>query len=249
MAADTITIPTSNLWSPAGDFTIEAWINIDGLGDQNKTICARVSGDPNYMYFAIEGEKLIFRDVYPFPPSGLVVFAVSPYTGFTYSSFNHVAVTRTSDIYRFYVNGVAQVIAHPADPIDNTKSTALVLPLLARTVPLYIGSFHEDTDTYRLFGFLDEFRWSSISRYSANFTPSGPFSDDADTSLLLNFNGANGATSTVDSSSHAHPITFYNSAELATGKKKYGSASLKLNVTSPDTQSTARNDRMFLTYS
>jgi len=249
MAADAITIPTSNLWSPAGDFTIEAWINTDDLGDQNKIICARSSGNHDYMYFAMESGKLRFRDIYQFPPWGVEVFTVIPYTGFTYSSFNHVAVTRTSDIYRFYVNGVAQVIAHPADPIDNTKSEALVLPLLARTVPLYIGTFNEFIEVYRLFGFIDEFRWSSISRYSANFTPSGPFSDDADTSLLLHFDGANGAISTVDSSSHAHSVTFYNSAELATGKKKYGSASLKLNVTSPDTPSTARNDRMFLTYS
>ncbi len=45
-------------------------------------------------------------------------------------------------------------------------------------------------------------------------------------SLLLHLNGANGATSTVDSSEHGHAITFVGTAQLDTAEKKFGTSSL-----------------------
>jgi hypothetical protein len=47
------------------------------------------------------------------------------------------------------------------------------------------------------------------------------------TSLLLTLNGTNGATSTVDEAG-SHTITFNGNAQLSTGQKKFGTASLLL---------------------
>jgi hypothetical protein len=47
------------------------------------------------------------------------------------------------------------------------------------------------------------------------------------TSLLLTLNGSNGATSTVDEAG-SHTITFNGNAQLSTGQKKFGTASLLL---------------------
>jgi len=44
--------------------------------------------------------------------------------------------------------------------------------------------------------------------------------------LLLHFNGADGATTTTDSSNSAHAVTFVNGAQLDTAQSKFGTASL-----------------------
>jgi hypothetical protein len=59
---------------------------------------------------------------------------------------------------------------------------------------------------------------SSVTRLAA-----GP----SITSLLLTLNGSNGATSTVDEAG-SHTITFNGNAQLSTGQKKFGTASLLL---------------------
>jgi hypothetical protein len=65
---------------------------------------------------------------------------------------------------------------------------------------------------------------------------------DANTKLLLHFNGSDGDTSTVDSSDSAHPITFHGSAELDVDQNKFGSASLLIPNTTNDGISTLDSD-------
>lgn len=48
----------------------------------------------------------------------------------------------------------------------------------------------------------------------------------ANTALLLNFEGTNGATSTTDASSNGYAITFNGAAQISTAQKKFGSSSL-----------------------
>lgn len=49
------------------------------------------------------------------------------------------------------------------------------------------------------------------------------------TTLLLHFDGSNGATSTTDDSPENHPITFNGDAEISTTQSKFGGSSLLLN--------------------
>jgi hypothetical protein len=59
------------------------------------------------------------------------------------------------------------------------------------------------------------------------------------TKLLLNFNGTDGAASTVDTSSNSYDISFFGTAQLDTDQKKFGTSSLFLDgnsdyITVPD---------------
>ena len=55
--------------------------------------------------------------------------------------------------------------------------------------------------------------------------------DNTATKLLLNFNGADGATTTTDASPSAHTVSFEGNAQLDTAAKQFGTASLLLDGT------------------
>lgn len=79
----------------------------------------------------------------------------------------------------------------------------------------------------------------------AAFTvPTAEFTDDANTKLLLHFNGTNGATTTTDdngSGRTAKTITMVNSV-LSTATKKFGTASLYVDGTGGDYAWTGDSD-------
>ena len=66
-----------------------------------------------------------------------------------------------------------------------------------------------------------EYIWATTGGETAH-------SNDANTLLLLHFDGADAATSTTDSSDSAHGVTFQGTAQLDTAIKKLGTASLLL---------------------
>jgi len=70
---------------------------------------------------------------------------------------------------------------------------------------------------------------------------SGEHSPWLDLCLMLNFNGADGTTSTVDDSERGHTISFTGTAELDTAEKRFGTASLLLDGDSDDVN--IANDR------
>lgn len=65
-----------------------------------------------------------------------------------------------------------------------------------------------------------------IGNVCGDFTPSGPYSDDGYTELLLHFDGTDGDTTTTDSSSNGHTFTFVDLAHIEEDDKKYGDTSL-----------------------
>lgn len=62
----------------------------------------------------------------------------------------------------------------------------------------------------------------------------GEHSPWLDLKLMLNFNGADAATSTVDDSPKGHAVNFTGTAQLDTAEKKFGTASLLLDGNSDD---------------
>ena len=105
--------------------------------------------------------------------------------GFVNNSFNHVAISRSSGTIRVFVNG-------------NLKGTLSVYTNNYTDQPYYIGSAHTEANFFD--GYIDEFRASSVARYTSAFTPpSSEFTVDTDTGSLLHFDGANGSTNIVNS--------------------------------------------------
>jgi hypothetical protein len=63
---------------------------------------------------------------------------------------------------------------------------------------IYLGGF---SNAFGVNGYIDELRISNVQRYFANFTPAGPFTNDANTLLLIHANGTNGSTTFTDDAS------------------------------------------------
>jgi hypothetical protein len=90
---------------------------------------------------------------------------IEPTTSMNNGNWNHVAITRSSNTVRMFLNGT-QVGTYTTSYIFWDSTTALLLG------GFYTGSFGEDID-----GYVDEFRVTKgVARYTANFTPpSAPF--------------------------------------------------------------------------
>lgn len=151
---DYISTPDSSDWDLGlNDFTIDAWVRFADLG--NNTICARTTGPSSYFYFTFEGTGLRLRD---FTGSNNVDFtrSVSISTGTWY----HVAVIRTSNTYRMFLDGVQQ-------GADYTNSNAWT----NRSDPLDVGHMTQNAG-YAFNGWIDEFRFSNgVARWTTDFTP------------------------------------------------------------------------------
>jgi len=98
------------------------------------------------------------------------------------------STTITGRNYSLYIDGTREASAN--------NSVALELSATSRR--LSIGTFGTFTlSTYR--GYIDEFRFSTVARYFANFTaPTTPFQDDPNTLCLLHFDGASGTQNWTD---------------------------------------------------
>jgi Concanavalin A-like lectin/glucanases superfamily len=109
----------------------------------------------------------------------------------------HFAVVRSATQYRFFINGVEQ----------NSVTSALNM-----TAPVF-NSFILGNSASTYNGYIDEFRLSNVSRYTANFTPTAvAFTIDSSTISLNHFDGT-----TVTNSDNASLRTFTHSRNTSVG--------------------------------
>ena len=109
----------------------------------------------------------------------------------TLNTWFHLAISRDgSNNIRFFINGTQQ---------GTTQTDSKVFfPSSAATARIGSNTY-ENGD---MFGYFDEFRISSVARYTANFTtPTEPFVNDSSTLLLIHANGANASTTFTDDNS------------------------------------------------
>lgn len=133
----------------------------------------------------------------------------------TTDSWNNICVVvttvGTTFTMKIFVNGVQQNIR-----ANNTGS-------YASTYTNTNGAFGAIVETIgpSLGGnnappwYMDELRISNTARYSSDYTPAtSEFTSDANTLLLIHFNGTNGQTTFTDSSSYARTISNPNSTKV-----------------------------------
>lgn len=102
------------------------------------------------------------------------------------NTWHHVALTWDGSTYRTFLDGTAGG--------SNSSSTA---PAFDQWQVTWVGTVGGTTSTFA--GYIDEYRQSDTARYTSNFSPSGSaFTDDANTKVLLHFDGSNGDTTTID---------------------------------------------------
>ena len=171
---DSVTSTNSNVID--GNFTVEFFAYASSFAQDAILWDQRVSNSGFAIGTNTSSQVIIYAD-------GSAV--ATGFSGFNNNAFNHIALVRNSGVLTIYVNGVARGTAQTY----NTNYTGQ---------PYNIGSSHTDTNYFT--GNIDEFRTSSIARYTSAFTPpSSEFSVDNDTFSLLHFDGANGSTDIVNS--------------------------------------------------
>lgn len=141
-------------------------------------------------------------------------------TSLTANTWHHIALVRHNDVFKIYVDGVASNQSY-------TSSAEIPSSSYAR-----IGAnFNLGLDAN---GHIDEFRISSVARYTANFTPStSAFENDADTLMLVHMDGTDASTTFTDDNSSAG-VTHEGAADLSSSftqtaqntRTRTGSASL-----------------------
>ena len=180
-------------------YTIECWIKPNSIASGSKAIFdMRTTGTEVSAYLYLDGANLKYY------VNGSVV--ITGATNLVADTWYHVAVSRTSTTTKMFLNGTQE----GSDFSDSGN--------YGSTKPVRIGAAFDASADFP--GYIDEFRISNSGRYTANFTaPTGMFQGDANTKLLLHFDGAYGQTYTEDWSggeSLTDGEEFNNDAILAT---------------------------------
>lgn len=254
----------SNDWYFAsGDFTIDFWVRFNSVGAESTFICqwSQSAGNGSWLLRRIvSGGSRLQLDYRTSGGSNSSVQANwTPSTGTWY----HVAVVRTGNVVKFFVNGT-QVGSDAAFNVTLNNSPS----------SLSIGDY-SDGGVSSHDGWLDEIRISKgVARWTANFTPptapysvgGGTYTDapsggiafdgtcvssgaplaggdgggiDAQAVLMLHCDGADASTVFTDVSPSAHVMT-RSQIKVDTDQSKFGGASAQFQglsnqwITTPD---------------
>ncbi len=154
----------SSLNLGANDFTIEFSVNFSSIvssaGDYAGVVGKRAStGDFSWTCYVTEGKM-------NFLTSGTNAISTAHPTVLSTGAWYDVAISRTGDILKFYVNGVLSQVSCTGLNIATT------------TAPFFIGRFSYDISSYHMFGYLDRLRVTvGTGRYSSVAPVSPPVSE------------------------------------------------------------------------
>lgn len=172
--ATRITYDDSDDWTfggGTGPFTLELWakwVSLPGSGTHD-IFLSRYSN----LYWSLYNNAGTYE--IRFYQGSPAVSVIKTWSGIASGTWYHIAISRdSSGDYRVFIDG-SQIGSTTNDTSDIYNSTAV----------LEIGTFNNAQNFY---GSMDEFRISTVARYTSNFTPqTTQFDDDANTSLLLHF--------------------------------------------------------------
>ena len=178
---DNITVDsTSDFGFGTGDFTVEFWIyrtgNING-----KVICDFRDTAATDQAIIIQGNGGNETDVY-IGTTSIITGTVAT----TLNAWNHIAVCRVGSTITQYIDGA----------VSGSGTAATDLGVARQ---LTFGDKYDNSNSGPT-AYLDELRVTKgAAKYTGAFTsPSVALTGDKDTSILLHFDGINGATSTTD---------------------------------------------------
>jgi hypothetical protein len=174
----------------AGDFTIECFARTTNT--VNKGIF-HIHADPDYN--ASSGANSVAAAFYSQGAANWQVYFKGSSSGAlglnassnTTNTWYHVAVVRYSGTMYLYIDGVQQWSS--TDTYDYSSARYL-----------QFGAYYNSG--FSLPGHIDEFRISTVARYTSGFTPTtSAFTNDSDTILLIHADGSDGSTTFTDDNS------------------------------------------------
>lgn len=169
--------PYSDLAFKTGDFTIELWYYpTSTVGDVTVIGLRPLSGNGPYPVLTVTN-----GGGFAYYVSSLFRISTGVNTVVT-NSWQALAVVRYAGSTKLYVNGT-QVGTTWVDTTNYSAGSCII----------GANDFWQ-TGVYNIKGDLDEIRISNIARYTGNYTPATqPFTNDANTLLLLHCDGTNGS--------------------------------------------------------
>lgn len=167
---DFLSMTANSDWNfGTGDFTIDAWVRLTDFAD-DMTIVSSQDDDNNRWQFRIStGGNFVFQ----IRSGGTFIVNLQPVAGLTAGgAFKHVAVSRSGNDWRFFVNGIQKGI---------TFVDASGFPAFASTTPLHVGIRTTTNDPMK--GHIDELRITKgTALWTSDFTPptsaGGPTTDN-----------------------------------------------------------------------
>ena len=180
-APASVNISASTDFDIVGDFTIEMFISVSNLNGFPRPYSFGAYPAPNAI--SIEGGTLYF-----WGNNGILVNGnFGPNVG----GWDHIAIVGEGSSVKIYTNG--SLLA--------TNSYSGSIP--SQGLPLTIGYGNEPNSS--LNGYMNNFRWSNVARYtgSSYTVPQAPFTNDSSTVALL-FQGNNLSELLTDNSGKGH---------------------------------------------
>jgi hypothetical protein len=212
-----VTLPPNDLTSTnflstlTGDYTIECLLNWSGGAAFQRIFDFSFENDTYFLFLTPSGNSNN-APRFAITTTGLgspqIVDASTP---LTQGVFHHIAVTysQAASLVTLFVDGV-----NAGSGIVNINASDIYTGSDAHDNSInYIGlsSFAGDP---QLNGMIDEFRISNVVRYTGNFTPTVPFSPDANTVSLYHFNEGSGYIA-YDTSGNGYNAELGNSTSAA----------------------------------
>ena len=145
---------TSVLLGASSDFTIEGWVYrlVAGVDHQIFTHGTNTAAGRTYMYIA--ADKLEFFI------NGTSNLLITGTTALLANNWYHVAITRSSNTFRLFVNGVIEASAASTNTVEQTTA-------------IRVGKNNDVSAAQRYFnGYIDDLRVTNgVARYTTNFAP------------------------------------------------------------------------------
>ena len=178
-----------------GDFSVEAWINLDADAGIQNLFDFRAGADDDTAvraYFDDTAIKIAVGDT----------DVLTPATVFNTTSWYHIAISRVSGTLRLFVDGTLVSNVALSDDLGTTK-------------PLRVGAKYNGSEEFFTVK-IDELRIRKGAGYSNNFTaPTTALVVDNETVLLCHFEGDVGSTIITDDNIFIQDIRF-SGGETAT---------------------------------
>jgi hypothetical protein len=155
---DRLTVPaTPNLILGTGDFTIEMWINSGTNGGSTRVMGNGAGAVWSANKWVIGAISNFFIAVNNYSNSTSMMTST---TAAGDNTWHHLAITRSGNVWRLFVDGVQQSTVTSSVSLDGG---------VAANIDIGRGGISSDADWA---GYLDDLRITrGIARYTANFTP------------------------------------------------------------------------------
>jgi len=207
-----LTVPATNVTDiGGGDFTLECWVYATSVQNYSRIVNFNntwASAGATNLLFDTGTQKITFA-CYDF--GGTVVNANDTYK---LNTWYHVAVTRASNVFSMYINGVKQTATYTT----SSRMWATATPTV------YIGNGPTSVGGYSpMQGYVSDVRIIKGSAiYTATFTPpSAPLTPTPATVLL-----ANGMNAGAYDATAINDMETFGSAQVSTVQSKFGGSSI-----------------------